>query len=51
MEIAIVEKIGITLIIGLMTGLQREMYYHRQGRTGFTGARTFALIVFLGYEY
>jgi len=49
MEIAIVEKIGITLIIGLMIGLQREMYYHRKGRTGFAGARTFALIALFGY--
>jgi len=49
MEIAIIEQIGITLIIGLMIGLQREMYYHRKGRTGFAGARTFALIALLGY--
>ena len=49
MEIVIIEKIGITLIIGLMIGLQREMYYHREGRTGFAGARTFALIALLGY--
>jgi len=49
MEIAIIEQIGVTLIIGLMIGLQREMYYHRKGRTGFAGARTFALIALLGY--
>jgi len=49
MEIAIVEQIGITLIVGLMIGLQREMYYHRKGRTGFAGARTFALIALFGY--
>ena len=49
MEIAIIEQIGITLIIGLMIGLQREMYYHRKGRTGFAGARTFALIALFGY--
>ena len=49
MEIAIIEQIGVTLIIGLMIGLQREMYYHRKGRSGFAGARTFALIALLGY--
>jgi len=49
MEIEIIEQIGITLIIGLMIGLQREMYYHREGRSGFAGARTFALISLLGY--
>jgi len=49
MDISIIEKIGITLIIGLMIGLQREMYYHREGRTEFAGARTFALIALLGY--
>lgn len=49
MEIAIIEQIGITLIIGLMIGLQREIYYHREGRTGFAGTRTLALIALLGY--
>jgi len=49
MEIEIIEKLGITLIIGLMIGLQREMYYHREGRVGFAGARTFALIALFGY--
>jgi uncharacterized membrane protein (DUF4010 family) len=49
MEIEIIEQIGVTLLIGLMIGLQRELYYHRNGRTGFAGTRTFALIALLGY--
>jgi len=49
MEIEIIEKLGITLIIGLMIGLQREMYYHREDRVGFAGTRTFALIALFGY--
>lgn len=49
MEIIIIKQIGITLIIGLMIGLQREMHDHQKGRTGFAGTRTFALIALLGY--
>ena len=49
MEITIIEQIGIAIIVGLMIGLQREIYYRREGRQGFAGARTFALIALLGY--
>ena len=49
MEIAIVEKIVITIIIGFMIGLQREMREHSKEHIKFAGARTFALISLLGY--
>ena len=49
MEITIIQQLGITLFVGLMIGLQREMYYQREGRSGFAGARTFTLIALLGY--
>ena len=49
MEIAIIEQIGITFIIGLMIGLQREIYYQRKGRKEFAGTRTFSLIALFGY--
>ncbi len=49
MEITIIQQLGIALFVGLMIGLQREMYYHREGRSGFAGARTFTLIALLGY--
>ncbi len=49
MEIIIIKQLGIALFVGLMIGLQREMYYHREGRSGFAGARTFTLIALLGY--
>ena len=49
MEITIIEQLGITIFVGLMIGVQREIYYHREGRSGFAGTRTFALISLLGY--
>jgi len=49
MEIAIIEKIGITLIIGFMIGLQREMRESSKDSVRFAGTRTFALISLLGY--
>lgn len=49
MEITVIEQIMITLVIGLMIGLQREIYYQHEGRSGFAGVRTFALIALLGY--
>lgn len=49
MEITIIKQLGIALFVGLMIGLQREMYYHREGRSGFAGARTFTLIALFGY--
>jgi len=49
MEIAIIEQIGITLIIGFMIGLQREMREHSQDYIKFAGTRTFTLIALLGY--
>jgi uncharacterized membrane protein (DUF4010 family) len=49
MEIVIIEQIGITLIIGFMIGLQREMREHSQDYIKFAGTRTFTLIALLGY--
>ena len=49
MEIAIIEKIGITLIIGFMIGLQREMRESSKDSVRFAGTRTFSLISLLGY--
>lgn len=49
MEITIIKQLGIALFVGLMIGLQREIYYHREERSGFAGARTFTLIALLGY--
>jgi len=49
MEIEIVEKIVVTLIIGFMIGLQREMREHVKDYIRFAGTRTFTLIALLGY--
>ena len=49
MELAIIEKIGITLIIGFMIGLQREIREHSKEHIRFAGTRTFTLISLLGY--
>ncbi|HSR74548.1 MAG TPA: MgtC/SapB family protein [Sulfurovum sp.] len=49
MEIAIIEKIVVTLIIGFMIGLQREMREHSKEYIRFAGTRTFTLIALLGY--
>jgi uncharacterized membrane protein (DUF4010 family) len=49
MEIAIIEEIGITLIIGFMIGLQREMRDHSKEYIRYAGTRTFTLISLLGY--
>lgn len=37
------------MIIGFMLGLQRDISNHKKNRTGFAGARTFALIALIGY--
>ncbi len=42
-------QIVIAIVIGLMIGLQREIYYRRNNRHEFAGTRTFALISLLGY--
>ncbi len=49
MEIDIIKKIVITLIIGFMIGLQREMREHSKTHIRSAGTRTFALISLLGY--
>ncbi len=49
MEIEIIKKILITLIIGFMIGLQREMREHSKDYIRFAGTRTFTLISLLGY--
>ncbi len=48
-EIAFVKQIVVVLGIGLMIGLQREIYYIRQEREEFAGTRTFTLITLMGY--
>ena len=42
-------QIGIAIVLGLLIGLQREIYYRRNKRKEFAGTRTFALISLLGY--
>ena len=42
-------QIAVALILGLLIGLQREIYYRRNNRKEFAGTRTFALISLLGY--
>lgn len=49
MEIDIIENIVITLIIGFMIGLQREMREHSKEHIRSAGTRTFTLISLLGY--
>ena len=49
MEIDVIEKIVVTLIIGFMIGLQREMREHRKEHIRSAGTRTFTLISLLGY--
>jgi uncharacterized membrane protein (DUF4010 family) len=49
MNWSIVLQIGIAVALGLMIGLQREIYYMRNQRKEFAGTRTFALISLLGY--
>ena len=49
MNWSIVLQIGIAIALGLMVGLQREIYYMRNRRKEFAGTRTFALIALLGY--
>jgi len=49
MELLIIKQLAITLVIGMMIGLQREMHYHKKKEISFAGTRTFALIALLGY--
>ncbi len=49
MEIDIIKNIVITLIIGFMIGLQREMCEHSKEHIRAAGTRTFTLISLLGY--
>ena len=42
-------QITMAIILGLLVGLQREIYYRRNQRKEFAGTRTFALIALLGY--
>ncbi len=42
-------SLAMTLGMGLIVGLQREIYYMHTGRREFAGTRTFALIALLGY--
>jgi uncharacterized membrane protein (DUF4010 family) len=49
MEFLIIKQIGISIIIGMMIGLQRETHNQKKGEESFAGTRTFALIALLGY--
>ena len=49
MQSDIIIDLGITLMLGLLVGFQREIYYMRYQRKEFAGTRTFALISLLGY--
>ena len=49
MEIDVIENIVVTLIIGFMIGLQREMREHSKEHIRSAGTRTFTLISLLGY--
>ncbi len=42
-------EIIISIALGLLIGLQREIYYRRNNRKEFAGTRTFALIALLGF--
>ena len=48
-DILIIRQILISIVIGFMLGLQRDIAYHRKKRNGFAGARTFAMIALVGY--
>ena len=48
-DILIVQQILVTMIIGFMLGLQRDISYHKKNRNSFAGARTFSLIALIGY--
>jgi len=45
----ILQQIVVSIVIGFMIGLQRDIAYHRKKRNGFAGARTFAMIALIGY--
>ncbi|OQX74119.1 MAG: hypothetical protein B6D59_03570 [Campylobacteraceae bacterium 4484_4] len=49
LDITFVKQIAVVLGIGLMIGLQREIYYLQQKREEFAGTRTFTLIALMGY--
>ncbi len=48
-DLLIVEQILISIVIGFMLGLQRDISYQNKKRNGFAGARTFAIVSLLGY--
>jgi len=48
-DMLIIQQIVISIVIGFMLGLQRDIAYHRKKRNGFAGARTFAMISLVGY--
>ncbi len=49
MSLELSVQIAIAIILGLLIGLQREIYYLRNKRKEFAGTRTFALISLLGF--
>lgn len=48
-DMLIIRQIIVSLVIGFMLGLQRDIAYHQKKRNGFAGARTFAMIALVGY--
>lgn len=49
MEYDVIKSLVITLLLGLMIGMQRTMSTLPKGRQNFAGSRTFALIALIGY--
>jgi len=47
-DIVTVRHIIISLMIGFMLGLQRDISHYQHKRNGFAGARTFAMIALMG---
>ncbi len=48
-DLIFVKHIFVVIGIGLLIGLQREIYYKHRGREEFAGTRTFTLITLFGY--
>ncbi|MGM0622600.1 MAG: MgtC/SapB family protein [Campylobacterota bacterium] len=50
LDFSIAQSILLSVVLGFMIGLQREMtYYHRKSDVIFTGARSFSIITLLGF--
>ncbi len=47
-DIVTVRHIIISLMIGFMLGIQRDISHYQHKRNGFAGVRTFAMIALMG---